>query len=217
MIREESLQKTRKSDNDNSKLQVIINVIDENKGANKNKSDLLNKMSDNNILSSKNLLQDRKIFNYMGMILKKFICEQMICGKLYTTKSNKNITILQSLKRPIKNIKITISKEEIFVRIEKNLKKIKRFIEINIDNNQTILVLSYINYKKRIKIKSYISVCDNKISSYTLCNNRNLNIYINDEMRYIGMKRLIKNEVLYCILQKISKVKISKAQMGLFQ
>ena len=43
MIREESLQKTRKSDNDNSKLQVVINVIDENKRTNKNKSDLLNK------------------------------------------------------------------------------------------------------------------------------------------------------------------------------
>ena len=75
MIREESLQKPRKSDNDNkpcdnkpydndkSKLRVIINVINENKGINKNKSikpeyksDLLNKMSDNNILSSKNLL-----------------------------------------------------------------------------------------------------------------------------------------------------------------
>ena len=87
MIREESLQiidisqKPRISDNDdnnNSKLQVIINVIDENKDINKkrtvkNKSDLLNKMSDNNILSTKNLLQDRKIFNSMGMILKKFI------------------------------------------------------------------------------------------------------------------------------------------------
>ena len=59
-------------------------------------------MSDNNILSSKNLLQDRRIFNCMGMILKRFICKQMVCGKLYTTKSNKNITILQSLKRPIK-------------------------------------------------------------------------------------------------------------------
>ena len=99
---------------------------------------------------------------------------------------------------------MTICKEEIFVRIEKNLKKIKQFIEINIDNNQTILELSYINYRKRIKIKSYISVCDNKISSYTLCNNRNLNVYTNDEMRYIGMKRLIKSEVLYCLLQKIS-------------
>ena len=77
-------------------MQVIINVIDENKG--------INKMSDKNILSSKNLLQDRKIFNYMGMILKKFICEQFICGKLYTTKSKKNITILQSRNRSIKNI-----------------------------------------------------------------------------------------------------------------
>ena len=199
MIREESLQKTRKSDNDNSKLQVIINVIDENKGANKNKSDLLNKMSDNNILSSKNLLQDRKIFNYMVMVLKKFICEQFICGKLYTTKSNKNITILRSRKRLIKNVKITIRKEETFIRIENNSKKIKRFIEINIDNNQAILVLSYIDYRK-----SYISVSDNKISSYTLCNNRNHNVYTNDEMRYMGMKRLIKSEVLYCLLQKIS-------------
>ena len=82
VIREECLQiidrsqEPRKSDNDNdkSKLQVIINVIDENKRINKKhtvknksikleyKSDLLNKMSDNNILSSKNLLQDRKIF-----------------------------------------------------------------------------------------------------------------------------------------------------------
>ena len=149
VIREESLQiidrsqKSRKSDNDNkpcdnelydndkSKLQVIINVIDENKGINKKhtvknksikpeyKSDLLNKMSDN-ILSSKNLLQDRKIFNYMEMILEKFICEQFICGKLYTTKSNKDITILQSHNRSIKNIKITMRNKEIFIRIENN-------------------------------------------------------------------------------------------------
>ena len=63
-------QKPKKGDNDNkpydnepydnSKLQVI-NVIDENKYIN------------NNILSSKTLLQDRKIFNYMEMIIKKFI------------------------------------------------------------------------------------------------------------------------------------------------
>ena len=133
------------------------------------------------------------------MVLKKFICEQFICGKLYTTKSNKNITILRSRKRLMKNIKINIRKEEIFIRIENNSRKIKRFIEINIDNNQAILVLSYIDYRK-----SYISVCDTKISSYAIFNNRNLNVYTNDEMRYIGMKRLIKNEVLYCLLQKIS-------------
>ena len=139
VIREKSLQKPRKSDNDNkpcdnkpydndkSKLQVVINVIDKNVGINKNKSikpdyksDLLNKMHDDNILPSKSLLEDRKIFNYMGMILKRFICEQFICGKLYTTKSNRNITILRSRKRLIKNIKITICKEEIFIRIENN-------------------------------------------------------------------------------------------------
>ena len=95
-------------------------------------------------------------------------------------------------------------KEEIFIRIENNSKKIKRFIEINIDNNQAILVLSNIDYRKHIKKKSYISVCDNKISSYTLFNKHNLNVYTNDEMGYIGMKRLIKSEVLYCLLQKIS-------------
>ena len=92
---------------------------------------------------------------------------------------------------------ITIRKEEIFIRIENNSKKIKSFIEIIIDNNQAILVLSYIDYRK-----SHISVFDNKISSYTFCNNRNLNVYTNDEMRYIGMKRLIKSEVLYCLFAK---------------
>ena len=101
----------------------IIDQLNENEYESKYKSDLLNKMSDNNILSSKNLLQDRKIFNYMGMILKKFIWEQFICGKLYTTKSNKHITILQSRNRSIKNIKITMRKEEIFIRIENNSKK----------------------------------------------------------------------------------------------
>ena len=122
-IREESLQiidrpqKSIKSDNDNSKLQVIIDVIDENKDINKkytvkNKSDLLNKMSDINILSTKNLLQDRKIFNYMGMILKKFIWQQFICGKFYTIKSNKNKIIIQPCNRSLKNIKITMRKEE---------------------------------------------------------------------------------------------------------
>ena len=44
-------------------------------------------------------------------------------------------------------------KEEIFIRIENNSKKIKQFIEINIDNNQAILVLSNIDYKKHIKKK----------------------------------------------------------------
>ena len=68
-------QKPKKSDNDNkpydnepygnSKLEVI-NVIDENK------------YISNNILSSKTFLQDRKIFNYMELIIKKFIWEKFI-------------------------------------------------------------------------------------------------------------------------------------------
>ena len=114
-------------------------------------------------------------------------------------------------------------KEEIFIRIEKFFKRIKRSIEINIDNNQVILVLSIINRWKHIKRKSYISVCDNKISSYTLFNKKNLNAYTNDETEYIGMKRLIKSEVLYCILQKkeckgsgeISKAKNIKGLGGI--
>ena len=153
-------------------------------------------MSDNNILSSNNLLQDRKIFNYMGMIFKK-----IICGKLYTTKSNKDTTILQSRNRSIKNIKITMRKEKIFIH-RKKFKKNKTVYWNKIDNNEAILVLSNIDYQKHIKRKSYISVCDNKISSYTLFNKHNLNVYTTDEMGYIGMKRLIKSEVLYCFCKK---------------
>ena len=54
-------------------------------------------------------------------------------------------------------------------------------------------------------IQSYISVCDNKISGYTLFNKRNLNVYTNDEMGYIGMNKLLKSKVLYCILQQKKK------------
>ena len=72
------------------------------------------------------------------MIIKKFIWEQFICGKFYTMKSNKNKFII------LKNIKITMRKEEIFIRIEKIFKKIERSVEKNIDNNQIMLVLSII-------------------------------------------------------------------------
>ena len=81
----------------------------------------------------------------------------------------------------------------------------ERFIEINIYNNQVILVLSINDRWKRIKTQSYISVCDNKISGCALFNKCNLNLYTNDEMGYIGMYKLIKSEVLYCILQKKKK------------
>ena len=78
----------------------------------------------------------------------------------------------------------------------------ERFIEISIYNNQVILVLSINDRRKRIKRQSYISVCDNKISGYTLFNKRNLNVFTNDEMGYIDMNKLIKSEDSYCILQK---------------
>ena len=56
------------------------------------------------------------------------------------------------------------------------------FIETSIYNNQVILILSINDCRKRIKRQSYISVCDNKISDYTLFNKHNLNVYTNDEM-----------------------------------
>ena len=81
----------------------------------------------------------------------------------------------------------------------------ERSVEINIDNNQIMLVLSII--RKNIKRNSYVSIFDNKISSYTLFNKGNLNLYTNDEMEYIGMTRDIKSDVLYCIKQKIKNAK----------
>ena len=67
--------------------------------------------------------------------------------------------------------------------------------------------------RKNIKRNSYISIFDNKISSYTLFNKRNLNLYTNDEMGYIGIRREIKNEVLYCIKQKIKNPKAQVRQI----
>ena len=68
-----------------------------------------------------------------------------------------------------------------------------------------MIVLSYI--RKNNNTNSYMSIFDNKISSYTLFNKNNINLYTNDEMGYIGMRREIKNEILYCIKQKIKNAK----------
>ena len=77
-----------------------------------------------------------------------------------------------------------------------------------------MLIISII--RKNINRNSYISIFDNKISSYTSSNKRNPNLYTNDEMGYIGMRREIKSEVLHCIKQKIKNEKalgeISKAK-----
>ena len=67
--------------------------------------------------------------------------------------------MLQSRDRSIKNIKITIRKDEIFIRIEKCSKKIKRFVQISLDNNQAILVLYNLdNAKKNQERIIYISM-----------------------------------------------------------
>ena len=68
-----------------------------------------------------------------------------------------------------------------------------------------MMVISII--RKNINRNSYISIFDNKISSYTLFNKRNINLYTNHEMGYICMRREIKSEVLDCIKQKIKNTK----------
>ena len=84
-------------------------------------------------------------------------------------------------------------------------KKIERSAEININNNQIMLVISII--QKSINRNSYISIFDNKISSYTLFNKHNLNLCTNDEMEYVSMRREITN--LKQSLFKINTTKIS--------
>ena len=54
---------------------------------------------------------------------------------------------------------------------------------------------------------AYISICDNEIISYTLTifiREKNVIEYTNDDMRYIGMNTLIKNDIIHCI-RKICK------------
>ena len=74
-------------------------------------------------LSKINLLQDRKIFNHMGMIFKKSVCEQISCDKSITTQSDKHVTILKSHSQPIKNVKVTLREREALIRVEKPSKK----------------------------------------------------------------------------------------------
>ena len=69
-------------------------------------------------LSKINLLQDRKIFNHMRMILNKFLCEQITCDKFITTQSNKHVTILQSHDQSIKNFGVTFCKGEALMCIK---------------------------------------------------------------------------------------------------
>ena len=102
---------------------------------------------------------------------------------------------------------------------KKALKKIKWCAEIIIANNQVLLIISEIDNRKRTRKKAYISICDNKIISYTLTifiQDKNFIGYTNDEMRYIGMNTLIKNEIICCIREICKKLKlnISKVWVG---
>ena len=92
---------------------------------------------------------------------------------------------------------------------KKAIKKIKRCAEIIIANNHVLLIISEIDNRKRTSKKAYISICDNKIISYTLTifiQDQNFIGYTNDEMRYIGMNTLIKNEIIFCIRETYKKL-----------
>ena len=104
------------------------------------------------------------------MILKKFVCKQITCDEFITTQSNNHVTIQQSHNQSIKNVKVTLCEGEALICIKKLSKKIKRGSEIIITNHQVLLILSEIDNRKRTKKKTYISICRNKIISYTLTN-----------------------------------------------
>ena len=87
-------------------------------------------------LSKINLLQDRKIFNHLIMILKMFIYEQITCDKFITNESNKHVNIMQSHIQAIKNVKITLREREALICTKKPSKKLTRCGEIVIANNQ---------------------------------------------------------------------------------
>ena len=162
-----------------------------------------------NRLSKKNLLQDRKTFNHMRMILKKFLYEQITCDRFITTESNKDVIIMQSHNQSIKNVKITLREGKALIGVKIPKKKQKRCAEIIIANNQVLLIISEIDNRKRTRKKAYISICDNKIISYTLTifiQDKDFIGYTNDEMRYIGMNTLIKNETICCIREICKKL-----------
>ena len=93
--------------------------------------------------------------------------------------------------------------------MEKLSKKIRRCSEIIITNHEVLLILSEIDNRKRTKKKAYTSIRGNKIISYTLTifiREKNFIEYTNDEMRYIGMNTLIKNEIICCIREICKKL-----------
>ena len=91
---------------------------------------------------------------------------------------------------------------------KKALKKHKTVAEIIITNHQVLLILSEIDNRKRTKKKAYISICCNKIISYTLTifiREKNFIEYTNDEMRYIGLNTLIKMKLFIAFVKYVKK------------
>ena len=115
---------------------------------------------------------------------------------------------MQSHNQSIKNVKITLREGEILICVKKPSRKIKWCAEIIIANNQVLIISEIYNRKKNRK-KSYISICNNKITSYTLTifiRDKNFIVYTNDEMRYIDMNTIIKNEIICCIREICKKL-----------
>ena len=100
------------------------------------------------------------------MILKKFICEQFMSQKFNSRRLDKHTVKLVSYDQIIKS-KIQVYNDEILVCFEKRKKSINQCVKININSRRVILELYLTEYKKKRKKKSYITLYDNKISSYT--------------------------------------------------
>ena len=129
------------------------------------------------------------------------------------------MTILQSNNQSIKNVKVTLLEGEALTCVTKLSKSIKRCAEIITTNHQVLLILSEIDNRKRTKKKAYISICCNKIISYTLTifiREKNFIEYTNDKMRYIGMNTLIKMKLFIASVKyvKKTKLKILKVWVG---
>ena len=119
------------------------------------------------------------------------------------------MNILQSNNQSIKNVKVTLLEGEALTCVTKLSKSIKRCAEIITTNHQVLLILSEIDNRKRTKKKAYISICGNKTISYALTifiREKNFIEYANDEMRYIDMNTLIKNEIICCICEICKKL-----------
>ena len=126
----------------------------------------------------------------------------LVINLLLRDQINMWLTILQSHNQSKKTVKVTLREGEALICVNKLSKNIKRCAEIIITNHQVLLILSEIDNRKKAKKKAYISICCNKIISYTLTifiREKNFIEYTNDQMRYIGMNALIKNEIIHFI------------------